>query len=207
VPALTDDALGAAPTIALADALAASSRREEHDMAIAAIDGARAAQRASTSAFLPTVAVALDYGVQGNRYAFDRNHDVAVGSVVLQWNLFNGGQDDARRQGAAAVREGAGLQRAEIERQIALDVRTSWDAVQVARETLVAATARLTAARATFTLVDRRYAEGLASHLEWSDARAQYTAAQLNEVMTRYMLAARGVDLERAAALRTIPNN
>jgi len=207
VPALSEDALPTAPTVTLADALASSAKREEREIAVAAIDGARAQGRAASSAFLPVGGVAVDYGVQGNGYRLDRNHDVAIASVVLQWNLFNGGQDGARREAAYAARSDADLQRADIERQIALDVRTSWDAVQVAREAVGSASARLDAARAAFKLVDRRYTEGLVSRLEWSDARAQLTAAELNEVVTRYSLAARGVDLERAAGLRTIPKN
>lgn len=207
IAAIVDEQLPNAPTISLTDALAASTRREERDIATAAIDGARAAGRAASSAFLPSVAVALDYGVQGSRYQFDSRHDATIASVVLQWNLFNGGQDHARREAAAASRDEALLQRSEIDKQIALDVRVAWDAVQVAREGVTTATARLDASRAAFRLVDRRYAEGLASHLEWSDARAQLTAAELNQVLTRYALAARGIDLERAAALRTIPKN
>jgi len=207
VASVADSALPVAPTITFADALAASAQREERAMAGAAIDGARAAGRAASSAFLPSVAVAVDYGVQGNGYHFDRDHDVAVASVVLQWNLFNGGQDAARRESANAAREDANIQRADVDRQIALDVRTTWDAVQVARSAVESARARLDAARAAFKLVDRRYVEGLASHLDWSDARARLTAAELNEVVTRYTLAARGVDLERAAALRPIPKN
>ena len=207
VASLADSAVPVAPTITFADALASSAQREERAMAGAAIDGARAAGRAASSAFVPSVAVAFDYGVQGNGYHFDRDHDVAVASIVLQWNLFNGGQDVARRESAAAAREDATIQRADVDRQIALDVRTTWDAVQVARAAVASAQARLDAARAAFKLIDRRYNEGLTSHLEWSDAHARLTAAELNEVVTRYTLAARGVDLERAAALRTIPKN
>lgn len=207
VPALADTALPVPPGISLADALSASSRREERAIVAAAIDGARAQGRAAESAFLPSLAVAAEYGFQGNGYRFDRDHDVAVASVVLQWNLFNGGQDAARRESAAAARRGAELQRADLDRQIALDVRTAWDAVQVAREGLDAAGTRLAAARAAFSLVDHRYAEGMTSYLEWSDGRAQLTAAALNEVLSRYTLAARGVDLERAAALRTLHSN
>jgi adhesin transport system outer membrane protein len=127
--------------------------------------------------------------------------------VVLSWNLFAGGQDASRRESADAAQQSASLQRAEIDRRVTLDVRTAYDAVQVSREATSAAAARLDAARSTFTLVDRRFAEGLAPHLEWSDARAQLTAAQLNLVLTRYTLAARAVDLSRAAALRNFPNN
>lgn len=206
LPLLPDESLPGAPSVTLADALAASEAREERSLVAAAIRGADAQGRAASSAFLPAVAVALDYGIQGNEYRFGRDNDATTASIVLQWNLFNGGQDAARREGAAAARRSAELQRAEVDRQIALDVRTAWDAVQVARESLVAADARLAAAQSAFTLVDRRYREGVASHLEWSDARTQLTAAQLNQSLTRYTLAARGFDLERAAALRMLPS-
>lgn len=204
-----DDSTGApdAPAISLGDALKSSARREERRMATAVADGARAQGAAATSAFMPSVSLAADYGVQGNDYVFDRSHAVSTASLVVQLSLFSGGQDAARREAANAARHGAALQAAELDRQVALDVRTAWDAVQTARQAVVAADARLAAARAEFTLVDRRYGEGLVGHLEWSDARAQFTAAQLNQSLTRYLLAARGVELERAAALRSLPNN
>jgi len=205
-PDLPDESLPDAPDLTLADVLAASRRREEHSMVTAAMRGADAQQRAATSAFLPSVAVAVDYGVQGNSYRFSREFDAATASFVLQWNLFNGGQDAARREAATAARRGAEFQRADVDRQVALDVRTAWDAVRVAREAVSAANARLAAAQGAFTLVDRQYREGLTSYLEWSDARAKLTAAQLNHSLTRHALAARGVDLERAAALRNLPS-
>jgi outer membrane protein TolC len=196
-----------APVISLDDALKSSARREERRIATAAVDGARAQGQAATSAFVPSVALAADYGVQGNTYVFDKSHAVTTASLVVQLNLFSGGQDAARRESANAARRGAALQAAEVDRQVTLDVRTAWDAVQVARQAVTAADARLAAARAEFTLVDRRYGEGLVGHLEWSDARAQFTAAQLNQSLTHYLLSARGVELERAAALRPLPNN
>lgn len=201
----SDDDVPGAPELALDAALLASSGREEHRMATAAASGARAQDRAAVSAFLPSVGLAIDYGVQGDAYRFDRQHDVATASIVFSWNLFNGGQDRARRQVAAAAYRGAELRADEIGQQIALDVRTAWEAVQVARSSVETANARVAAARSAFTLVDRRLTEGLASHLEWSDARSQLTSAELNQLLTRYQLASRGIDLERAAALRDLP--
>ena len=155
-----DDEVPGAPTLTLDEAFASSARREERRIASAAADGARAQGRAAASAFLPSVGVALDYGVQGDRYELDRQHDVATASIVLSWNFFNGGQDVARRDAAAAAYRGADLRASEVDRQIALDVRTAWDAVQVARSNVETANTRLTAAQSTFTLMERRYAEG-----------------------------------------------
>jgi len=205
VPALGDSLLPDLRPLTLDEALTAAQRREERAQVAAGTAAARAQGRAATSSFLPVLAIAADYGVQGSDYQFDTRRDAAMASVVLQWNLFNGGQDATRRQVAASARRSMDLKAAEADRMIALDVRTAFDAVTVARQGLTAATARVDAARRAFQMVDRRFTEGLTSHLEWADARQQLTAAELNLVMSRYALAARGVELERAAALRAIP--
>lgn len=205
VPDLAESALPDHPTLSLADALNASRRREERAQATAGIAAAHAQSRAAKASFLPSVALAADYGVQGRDYRFNTKNDAASANFVLSWNLFNGLQDKMRREQAASFERIQEYRAADLDRMIALDVRTSFDAVTVARTGLTAAEARAEASRRAFQLVDRRFAEGLAQHLEWSDARSQLTAAELNLVLTRYLLAARVVDLERAAALREVP--
>ena len=204
VPQLVDSLLPAPPSLTLEAALAAAGQREERAQVTAGASAARAKGRAASSAFLPTVALAADYGVQGSKYQFDTKHDAAIASVVLSWNLFNGGQDASRREQAQSAERVMTIRASELDRLITLDVRTSYDAMQVARQGLVAAAVRVAATRRAFQFVDRRFGEGLTSHLEWSDARAQLTAAELNMSLSRYTLAARGIDLERAAALRPI---
>src|SRR4029453_7770384 len=63
------------------------SAREELRQAEHGIAAASAQEKAATAAFLPTVAVALDYGVQGNTYRFDRDHEAFAASVVVEGNL------------------------------------------------------------------------------------------------------------------------
>jgi len=185
----------------LRHALAARDELREADFGIAA---ASAQEKAATAAFLPTVAVALDYGVQGNTYRFDREHDALAASVVVEWNLFNGGRDEARRQQASIGERRARVARTEIERRIELDVRQAYDALQVARAGIGTARDRVAAARRSFELVTRRHAEGMASQIEFLDARTAYTRAELNLILTRQSYAVRAVELERAAALRVI---
>jgi outer membrane protein len=86
-------------------------------------------------------------------------------------------------------------------------VRQAYDAAVVARDAIGTAEARLAAARRSFELVRRRYEEGLASQVEFIDARTAYTNADLNRVVTVYRYAIRYVDLERAAALRELDRN
>jgi len=209
VELLSDSALAMLvdPTASLTlDALLqhALAAREELHQADYGIVAASAQEKAATAAFLPTVAVALDYGVQGNTYRFDRDHDALAASVVVEWNLFNGGRDEARRQQASIGANRARVARREIERRIELDVRQAYDAVQVARAGIATARDRVAAARRSFELVTRRHAEGMASQIEFIDARTAYTRAELNLILTRQSYAVRAAELERAAALRVI---
>lgn len=182
----------------------ALDRREELAQASAGVRAAEAGVRLATASFLPNVAVAVDYGFQGSALRFDGDDDFAVASVVLSWNVFNGGQDVARRHGAQADAERLRLRRAEVEDLIRLDVSRAYRAALVARDAIVTADAGLAAARRNFELVRRRYDEGLASQVEFLDARTALTSAELNRVITAYRYAIRYVDLERASALRQI---
>jgi outer membrane protein TolC len=205
VTELPDPLLRFPITLSAEDAVAgALARREELAQADAGIGAARAGVRLASASFLPTVSLALDYGFQGQEIRFNRESDYAVASVVLSWNLFNGGRDVARRQAAQAEAERLRLRRAELEDLVRLDVRQAYDAAVVAREAITTAEARLAAARRSFELVSRRYEEGLASQVEFLDARTAYTSADLNYVATVYRYAIRYVDLERAAALRDL---
>ncbi len=183
----------------------ALARREELAGTAARIRAAEAGVRLASASFLPSIAVAVDYGFQGSDLSFGGSQDFAVASVVVSWNVFNGGRDIARRQAAQAEAERLRLQRAELEDRIRLDVRQAHGAAVVARDAIETAEARLVAARRTFELVRRRYEEGLASQVEFLDARTAFTNAQLNRVNTVYRHAIRYVDLERAAALRALP--
>jgi outer membrane protein TolC len=186
---------------AVASALA---RREELSQTDAGVRAADAGVRLASASFLPNVALALDYGFQGPDLSFGRDDDYAVASIVLSWNLFNGGRDQARRSAARADAERLRLRRTELEDLVRLDVRQAYDAAVVARDAIATAEARLAAARRSFELVRRRYEEGLASQVEFLDARTAYTSAELNRVATAYRYAIRYVDLERAAALRDL---
>jgi outer membrane protein TolC len=182
----------------------ALDHREELRQAGAGIRAAEAGVRLATAAFLPSVSLALDYGFQGNDLSFGRDNDFAMASIVVSWNLFNGGSDAARRQSAQLEADRLRLRRTELTDLIRLEVRQAFEAAAVARDAITTAEARLAAARRTFELVRRRYQEGLASQVEFLDARTSFTNAELNRIQTVYRYAARYVELERAAALRRI---
>lgn len=189
------------PLPPLAEALTGAHAREELSAVSAARRAALAHQRAARGSFLPTVAVAVDYGVQGNEYRFSRDADFTSVSVLASWSLFNGGRDASRVQQARLAAERLAVQGEEVKRGIQLQVRLAWQSSAVALEAIGSAGDQLAAATRTHELVRRRTEEGLATALELSEARVQLTAATLNDLITRFDYYIRRVELDRAAAL------
>jgi len=182
----------------------ALARREELQQVGSAERAANAAVRAATGSLLPRVAVALDWGFQGNELSFTGDNEFWVASVVVSWNLFEGGRNLAVRQQAKADVERARAAGREVEDAIRMDVRNAYRTARVARRSVQTAEERLRAAARTFELVRRRYDEGLASHIEFVAARTSLTAAELNRTLTEYRYFIEWVDFERAAALRVV---
>lgn len=187
----------------LDEALAsARARREELRQAELGVQIADSRRGLARSSRLPTVALAVDYGVQGSDYRFNRDSDFTVASLVLQWNAFNGGRTGAQMRQASADREQATVRRQQLEKAIALQVEVAHRSLAVSRSALMTADQRLQAARRTFELVSRRYDEGMAAQVEYLDARVAYTSAELNRILTQYDVAVQWVELERVAGLR-----
>lgn len=208
LPALPDAALGIDSLPPLAEATErAGRRRDELRQLEAASAAARANERLVRSAYLPTLAVAVDHGWQGNSYDFRPSRDFTIASLVLSWNLLNGGQDAARAQQATLETARLTAMRDQASRQVQLDVAVSHAAAVVARRAIGTAQERVEAAERAWELVRRRRDAGGATLLEVLDARNALTAAQLNQVITTYDFYLRCVEFDRAAARypRTLP--
>ena len=199
---LDGDTLGFGELPSLEAAIDAGGARRPELRALGAAERAATAQRrAVQSNHLPTLAVALDYGFQGNEYRFAAEDDFTSVSLVASWSLFNGGKDAARAEQARYEARRLALQGDEARRGVELQVRLAWQAAVVARTAIRTAEDQRAAAVRTHELVSRRAEEGLASPLELSQARTQMTAAELNAVLTTYDYYLRRVELDRAAAL------
>jgi outer membrane protein TolC len=184
----------------------ALAHRDELAQAEGGMALARAQRRLADAGTQPTLAMAASYGIQGEQYRWDPTANVGLVSLVLSWPMLNGTQDAPRRAQAQALESEARLRHREATEAIRVQVRDAYDAVQVARAALRTADQRADEAERAFTVVQRRYTEGMAPSVEFLSARSAHTAAQLNAVVARYTLASRQVALERIAALRTLPS-
>jgi outer membrane protein TolC len=174
-------------TLALpALAEAAVGRRAELLQLDAATAAATAGERLARAAFKPQLALAVDAGTQGERYAFGSDDRYVLASLVLRFNLFDGGADEAGLAAARAVGRAARSQRTLAEQRIRLEVEQALDAAEVAMASLDTAARRVDAAKGAFHIAERKRDLGQINQAEFIDARRALTEAELNRNLTRY---------------------
>jgi outer membrane protein TolC len=178
-----------------------AARRPELARLSAAVAASEAQRRAAQTAYLPTVSLAVDAGIQGETYGVTGEKPFVLGSVVLRWNLFDGFGDQREVERRRLETDRLRTRRADVKQQIGLEVQQALDRVQVAHQSLQTAAARVTAARESFRLTARRYEEGRANQVEYTDARTTLTEAELNRTVTRYDFLIRLARLTYAAGL------
>ncbi len=153
----------------------------------------------------PTLSLGVDAGTQGEEYRTGDGYNFGVASLVFTWRLFDGGADAARvNQARASVRQLV-LREEEIAQQIRLEVQQAYDRLQTARDSLATAQARAEAARAAFRIASRKRDEGVINQVEFVDARSTLTSAELNHVITRFDVLARGAELDYATSGGDLP--
>lgn len=153
----------------------------------------------------PTLAFAVDGGIQGEDYRFGEGYNYGTASLVFTWKLFDGGGDTARVRQAQATERQLVLRQEVIAQQIRLEVQQSFDRLQVARDSLATAQARAEAASAAFRIASRKRDEGVINQVEFIDARSTLTSAELNYNLTRFNVLARRADLEYATSSGALP--
>jgi outer membrane protein TolC len=149
---------------------------------------------------LPTLFAALDYGIQGEKYAFDFDHDFTLASFVLRWDLFSGMQKKSRIEQTRLEIDRLTARREELDRQIQLQVDNAWHTLRAARKAMEAAADEEQAATKAFSVMSRKYEEGMARYVEFLDSRTNMTGARLRNIITRYDYMIALADYERVTA-------
>jgi len=151
-----------------------------------------------TSRYWPTLNLVADYGYQGETYRFGPRDDYWMGSLLLQWNFYNGGQDKAERQMAQIGLEQLRLREQELTRQIELDVDNQFRRLVYLQQALIAARQQAKASRQAFDLIRKKYNAGQLPLIRFMDAREKQTRAALNQQVTRIELKKQQVRLAAA---------
>ena len=167
---------------------AAVDRRAELRQLDAVAAAAQAGERLARAAFKPQLAFAVDAGSQGEDYSRMTAEDdgFVFASLVLKFNLFNGGADRAGLRGARAQQAEVRANRSLAEQRIRLEVQQAASNLEVAEKSLDTANKRVEAASGAFRIAQRKRDLGQINQAEFVDARRALTDAQLNLNVTRF---------------------
>jgi outer membrane protein TolC len=136
---------------------------------------------------LPVVAGAADYGFQGEKYRFDSHSDFMLVSIVLRWNIYAGSTAKNRTRQALLDREILEANKEELQKQIELQIITSFYNLQAAYEATESAASAITPARASFILSRSRFREGLESYAALMEAQTMMVKANQEFLNRQYI--------------------
>ncbi len=165
---------------------AAIDRRAELRELEAGLAAAGEQERAAAAAFKPQLALAVDAGTQGTEWDYGDQDPYVMASVIVRFNLFNGGGDRAGIRAARARSAELAAERALAEQRIRIEVRQALSDLEVAEASLATARRRVEAATAAFTIVAKKRDLGQVSPADYLDAQRALTEARLNGNVTRF---------------------
>ncbi len=164
---------------------AVGRRAELHELD-AGVAAAGESERAARAAFKPQLALAVDAGTQGEDWNYGDHDPYVMASVIVRFNLFNGGGDRAAVRAARARRAVLAAGRALAEQQIRIEVQEALTDLEVAEASLATAGRRVEAAAAAYAIVAKKRDLGQVSPAEYLDAQRALTQARLNGNVTRF---------------------
>jgi outer membrane protein len=192
-------ARSAQPALALAPLQETAVNQRFELRQLDAISAAAAAgEQLARAAFKPRLAFAFDIGTQGETYAFTNEDRYLLASVVLKFNFFAGGADQAGIAGARAVQREARASRSLQEQQIRFQVQQALQDFEFTQASLGTAAKRVEAAAGAFRIAARKRDLGQINQAEFIDSRRAMTDAQLNLNLTRFAALGNLAELEFA---------
>jgi len=176
----------------------AARRRPELTRLDAALAAAKAGEDLVRARLTPQVALAVDGGALGESYDFSEESGYVLASLVLRFNVFNGGGDIAALNEARAVTARLHATREQAAQAISMEVLDALQTFDVAYVSLRTAEKRVAAAEGAFAIAEKKRDLGQINQTEFIDARRALTEAQLNRNVMRFGALSQLAELEYA---------
>jgi len=154
----------------------AVQNRREFQVAERAINIAQEGTRVAQADFAPHV-------YAEGALAYSTGHKVLVGdtesgSIIINWNLFEGGRRTGQLRTANAALRAAAAQAQVVCDTIAFEVNEAFRDIEASRKNIALARPAITQARENLRLVTRKYQNGDATPTDIVDAETSLTRAQ-----------------------------
>lgn len=179
----------------------AFDQREEFRQMTSALKAASNQVGLATSNYLPAITAVFDYGFLAEKYSFSKDDDFWMASFVLEWSLFTGGQNKAKKAQAMLDKKKLEVQQTELKKHVQLQVQEKYEALKAARLAIDAAIKQERSARSNFDIVSKKYEYGMTPQIVYLDARSILTNASINKTISYAQFLIQHAEFEQAAAL------
>jgi len=138
-------------------------------------------KRIAATSNLPTIVAGATYdrskpfGFTGDEWGSN-----IIFNIGFQWTLFSGFGNMHKYREATLQQKEAELAYSNLKKAVALEVKQAYFNYQAAKEALLTAQENVGQADMTFDLIETRYKNGLATHLEYLDVQLATMQAQTN---------------------------
>ena len=152
------------------------------------------------SAYLPSVGAAAGYDLRGQDATPGNNY---YAGIVITWPLFNGFQTDHQVAEATLRQQAIGHGIQDLRQLVILQVKRSFLDWQASVERVHQAEQTLDASRVELQLANQRYAAGLGSIIELTDAEQRFTEDEALRVkaLAGFSIAKAALDRDAASGL------
>jgi len=183
--------------LALTDA---SANREELQQIRSGEKTLQTSLHLNQSFSLPRLNAFYNIGFQGFGFnVFDRQF-YQLGGLQLTWSIFKGNDNKLKIKQAQASIEQLHTQYDDVQKQLQLQVVTTYNSYTAAVEALQSAHDEVLSTREAYRLTDKKYREGQALQIELIDARIQMTNAEIKYSLAQLNALNKSADVERANA-------
>jgi len=143
-------------------------------------------QKANSSSYLPTISLALDYGIQGEKYSIDNQSRYWMVSGIISWNLFSGFSTSAKQQELEAQKTSAQKSSESIRRLIELEIKNNYINYINVYEQFQVAVKSYKSAYENYDLNKKRYEQGMNPFITLLDAETTLKITMENMFVTYY---------------------
>ena len=194
------DTLPAAQSPGALDEYVATAMRHRPDLALL-VDEARAAGaeiQEYRSDYLPRVGAVAGFNTRGQDTGPGNNF---YAGIVVTWSIFNGFLTDHQVQEAKLQQEAITHSIEDLRQRVAVQVKSSYLDWQAAVDRINKTEKALAASQLELDLAEKRYASGLGSIIELTDAERQWTQDEADLIRARGDLALAKAALDRATGV------
>ncbi|MFA8450075.1 MAG: TolC family protein [Bacteroidales bacterium] len=166
----------------------ASVNRPELKQLDYAIEASSLAIKLKRSSAYPTIGLQGMAGIQGEEYDVTNNSVYLLGSLVLQWKLFDGTRKNKQVQQSKFQMIDLRLKKRALINQITLEVSEAYFDFILARKNLYYTQKEVELSSQAFQLIEKKYSQGQSSLLEFIDARNTMSNAQKQNIISKFNL-------------------